>query len=168
MRMVSSSVLPPREGSPDMIARRATKPVATAVMAAGPASCTCRRTVLYVEDHPANAEAMAAVFAYLPAFRLIVAGDGRSALERAEAERPVLLLLDLQLPDCDGTELLLRLRALPALAATPAVAVTGSAPADLLATTSFVDVWSKPLRIARVLQGVERWAGAAVRPQAPA
>ena len=46
--------------------------------------------------------------------------------------------------------------------------MTGSAPADLLATSSFVDVWPKPLRIARVLQGVERWAGAAARPLSPA
>ena len=133
-----------------------------------PSFCTCRRPVLYVEDQPLNVEAMQAVFAYLPDYRLVAAGDGRSALLRAEAEPPALLLLDLGLPDMDGTELLLRLRALPDLARTPAVAVTAAAPHDLLATTSFLDVWTKPLRIARVLQGVERWAGAAARSASPA
>jgi len=133
-----------------------------------PSPCTCRRPVLYVEDQPLNVEAMQAVFAYLPDYRLVAAGDGRSALLRAEAEPPALLLLDLGLPDMDGTELLLRLRALPDLVRTPAVAVTASAPRDLLATTSFVDVWTKPLRIARVLQGVERWAATPVRMLSPA
>lgn len=123
------------------------------------AACDCqRRPVLYVEDRPALAEVMQAVFAYLPAFRLVVAGDAQTALRMAEAEPPALLLLDLGLPDLDGVELLVRLRALPALADTPAIAVTASAPADLLETTSFVEVWHKPLRIAGVLQGVEHWA----------
>ena len=71
--------------------------------------------------------------------------------------------LDLHLPDCHGADLLVQLRALPALADTPAIAVTADAAPDLLATTSFVDVWTKPLRVARVLQGVDRWAGAPTR-----
>ncbi len=127
--------------------------------------CSCRRPVLYVEDHPLNVEVMQCVFSYLPSYRLVVAADGASALRQAEAEPPALLLLDLGLPDLDGVELLDRLRRLPALAATPAIAVTGHAPPDLLGRTDFVDVWLKPLRVARVLQGVERWAGA-VSPQA--
>ena len=125
-----------------------------------PGRCGCRRPVLYVEDSPLNVEVMQCVFSYLPSYRLVVAGDGASAMRRAEVEPPALLLLDLGLPDLDGVELLSRLRGLPALASTPAIAVTGHAPPDLLAAGDFVDVWIKPLRVARVLQGVERWAAA--------
>jgi len=43
-------------------------------------------------------------------FEVIVAQDGEEALERAEADKPDLILLDLFLPKLDGFEVLFRLR----------------------------------------------------------
>jgi two-component system KDP operon response regulator KdpE len=43
-------------------------------------------------------------------FRVVEAGDGRSALELAVSRKPDMILLDLMLPDMDGLEVLKRLR----------------------------------------------------------
>src|SRR5437762_9753844 len=71
------------------------------------------RTVLYVEDHVVNVLLMQALFAKRPAVRLEVASTAELGLRAAADHRPDLLLLDLRLPDCHGSELLQRMRALP-------------------------------------------------------
>jgi len=63
--------------------------------------------VLYVEDHPVNVEVMRAIFALRPDLTLDVAVDGASGLNAATRHAPDLLLLDLRLPDCHGTALLI-------------------------------------------------------------
>ena len=55
----------------------------------------------------------------------VVVHDAPSALALATAEAPELALVDLGLPNIDGYELAERLRALPGLAQTPFIAVTG-------------------------------------------
>ncbi len=58
---------------------------------------------------------------------LLEAGDGRAALELAQRHRPDLILLDMHLPDTDGLTLVRELRAIPALQATPLVALSADA-----------------------------------------
>jgi two-component system cell cycle response regulator DivK len=53
--------------------------------------------------------------------------DGAGALAGIAAGRPDLVLLDISLPDMDGTEVLERLRGDPALADLPVIALTGHA-----------------------------------------
>jgi CheY-like chemotaxis protein len=53
--------------------------------------------------------------------------DGASALAGIAAARPDLVLLDISLPDLEGTEVLERLRSDPALADLPVIALTGHA-----------------------------------------
>ncbi len=66
--------------------------------------------ILIVED---EANIAAPVRAYLERAGFVVDHvlDGRSALERAAAQQPDLVLLDLNLPDIDGLEVCRRLRA---------------------------------------------------------
>lgn len=116
------------------------------------------RTVLYVEDHPINAMLMAAILERRPHLELVVASTGAEALRLAAGLRPALLLLDLGLPDCHGSELLPRLRALPGLQAVPAVAVTADALFDIEGT-GFAELWSKPLYLERVLARLDALAG---------
>lgn len=54
----------------------------------------------------------------------IMATDGRSALQAVRDDRPDLVLLDLDLPDLAGTEVLSRLRADPASRDLPVIVVT--------------------------------------------
>lgn len=53
-----------------------------------------------------------------------IAPTGLGAVEKAEAFRPSLVLLDIDLPDIDGHEVARRLRLVPALEVVPLVAVT--------------------------------------------
>lgn len=78
-------------------------------------------TVLVVED---DDEARAVLVRELGArgYRVQEASDGRSALERWEAGRPDVVLLDLGLPDIDGLEVIRRMRR---EAMTPIVILSG-------------------------------------------
>lgn len=111
-------------------------------------------TVLYVEDHPVNVLLMQALFAKRPRARLAVATTGEAGLQAAQAQAPDLLLLDLRLPDCHGSELLQRLRQLPGLAEVPAVAVTAEDTRDLGA--GFVEIWHKPMDMQATLLRLDR------------
>jgi CheY-like chemotaxis protein len=114
-----------------------------------------REVVLYVEDHPVNALLMQTVFELRPELELVVAVDGATAMAAARHLRPALLLLDLRLPDCYGTELLERMRRVPGWDAIPAIAVTAEAE-FMPAGTSFSDVWHKPLRVPTLLARLDR------------
>lgn len=116
-----------------------------------------REVVLYVEDHPVNVLLMQTVFELRPELDLVIAVDGQSAMALATAQQlhPSLLLLDLRLPDCHGTELLERMRLIPGWEQVPAIAVT--AEAEFMPTgTSFLDVWHKPLRVPTLLTRLDR------------
>lgn len=65
--------------------------------------------VLIVEDEPSIARALRMSLAARK-FEVDIAPDGRTALDIASRRGPGLVILDLGLPDMDGTEVLLRLR----------------------------------------------------------
>jgi len=68
------------------------------------------RTVLYIEDNPSNIRLVEAILAQRPEVTLLVATQGGLGLELAAEHRPALVLLDLNLPDMSGEEVLRRLR----------------------------------------------------------
>jgi CheY-like chemotaxis protein len=112
------------------------------------------QTVLYVEDNPVNAMLMTALFERCSQLRLVVARSGRQALEIAPGLQPVLLLLDLNLPDCHGSQLLAVMRHLPGYEDVPAVAVTADSE-FATAGTDFAELWAKPLNLSRVLERLD-------------
>jgi DNA-binding response OmpR family regulator len=65
--------------------------------------------VLLVDDDAAIRRTVAAGLE-LEGFEIVGASGGRAALEAAERVRPAAILLDLSMPDLDGTEVLRRLR----------------------------------------------------------
>jgi PAS domain S-box-containing protein len=122
---------------------------------------TCGR-VLYVEDNAVNVLLMEAIVGLRPGVTLQVCTDGAQALAAALAEPPALLLLDMQLPDGDGSALLQRLRAHAVLAAVPAVAVSAAARSDDLQrahAAGFAAYWTKPLTVDDVLAGLDKLLG---------
>lgn len=60
-------------------------------------------------------------------YGLIEAATGEDGLAAAETSRPDLILTDIQLPGVDGYEVTRRIKANPALRATPVIAVTSYA-----------------------------------------
>ncbi|MGY1744871.1 response regulator [Blastococcus sp. SYSU D00695] len=65
--------------------------------------------VLVVDDDPQLARALR-ITLRAAGYEVVVAPDGRSALQEAAAARPDVVVLDLGLPDLDGTEVLAGLR----------------------------------------------------------
>jgi CheY-like chemotaxis protein len=94
--------------------------------------------------------------------QLHVARSGREAetLLDEQGLRPDLLLLDLNLPDTGGPELLQRLRQRPALAAVPALLVTATTGDDAFAVSGdFQGCWFKPLDLDHTLAELDRLLG---------
>ncbi|MDD5628199.1 MAG: response regulator [Elusimicrobia bacterium] len=84
------------------------------------------KTILIVEDD-AKSRYLAKFILEKGGYRVVEAGDGQEALEKAAAEKPDLILMDMQLPRLDGYETTARLRADAALRHTPVVALTAYA-----------------------------------------
>ena len=72
--------------------------------------------ILGVEDNAANLELMRYLLT-AAGHRVITAANGREGLARALAERPDIVLCDLQMPVMDGYELARELKATPELGA---------------------------------------------------
>src|SRR3989442_3972474 len=68
------------------------------------------RTLLYIEDNAPNLRLIERVVGGRPGYRLLSAMQGSLGLELARQHDPDLILLDLNLPDISGAEVLRRLR----------------------------------------------------------
>lgn len=118
--------------------------------------------VLYAEDDPTHRVLMQALFRMRPHLELLLARDGAQATALAHDSQPALLLVDIRLPDCLGSELVPLLRLRFGWHDVPAVAVTAETSYELNA--SFVEVWRKPLDLVMVLQRLDELLPAAARP----
>lgn len=107
-------------------------------------------SVLYVEDSPLNVIVMEAMFEQRRDLRLHVAEAGMPAWRLSARLQPSLLLIDLNLPDCHGSELLKLLRMRRGWARVPAIAVTADSDFDALGA-GFQEMWPKPLDVRRTL-----------------
>jgi two-component system cell cycle response regulator DivK len=85
-----------------------------------------RGTVLVVEDNEDNRALVVKVLAR-QGYRMIEAASGEEALQRAEAERPDLVLMDLNLAGMTGFEATRRFKEHPGLRTVPVVALTAYA-----------------------------------------
>jgi CheY-like chemotaxis protein len=122
-------------------------------------------SVLYIEDNAVNVMVVRELIGLRPNVTLHVAADGRGGLDAAMRHRPDLVLVDMQLPDMDGHELLRRLHAqqLPSRI----VALSANAMPDALKRArdaGFDDYWTKPIDIGQFLASLDRLA-AAPRPE---
>ena len=92
----------------------------------------CQFTVLYIEDNPANMRLVGQVLGQRSNIDLLTAQEPYQGLELADAGRPDLILLDINLPDMDGYELLARLRARESGHSIPILAISANAmPKDI-------------------------------------
>lgn len=107
-------------------------------------------SVLYIEDSPLNVIVMEAMFEQRRDLRLHVAEAGMPAWRLSASLKPALLLVDLNLPDCHGSDLLQLLRMRTGWADVPAIAVTADSDFDAL-RVGFLELWAKPLDVRRTL-----------------
>ena len=106
--------------------------------------------ILVVEDNERNRKLVRTILEFR-GYDVVECDDGEPSLELARAHRPVLVLMDIQLPKMNGVEALLRLRADPDTRAIPVVAVTASvtpSERERVVSAGFNGYISKPIDVA--------------------
>lgn len=119
---------------------------------------TARRTVLHIEDNPANLKLMRVILASRPHLELLDAATAEAGLELAQRSPPDLVLVDLNLPGMDGFSALQRLRDMPGLTAVPVIAVTANAmrgDVERGLAAGFSRYLTKPLDVVKLLDAVD-------------
>jgi PAS domain S-box-containing protein len=94
--------------------------------------------------------------------RVVVARNGVEAIDRAVESSPDLILMDIQMPEMDGLEATRRLRAMPACATTPIIALTALAmpdDRDRCLEAGANEYLSKPLNLHRLVGLIDRLLG---------
>ncbi|MGO9443939.1 MAG: ATP-binding protein [Thiobacillaceae bacterium] len=108
------------------------------------------RTLLYVEDNPANLELVEQIVARRPDLRLLGAADGNIGIEFARAYQPEVILMDLNLPGISGVEAMKILRADPLTAHIPIIALSANALAhdiEKALAAGFFNYLTKPIKV---------------------
>lgn len=120
------------------------------------------KRVLIVDDNEDNRQILIDLLS-ANGFQVLEALTGADAVDIAIREAPDLVLMDIQLPGIDGHEATRRIKAIPALARTPVIAVTSYALAgdDRKATDAGCDAYiTKPYSpralLARVREILDR------------
>ncbi|MDD5168385.1 MAG: PAS domain S-box protein, partial [Syntrophales bacterium] len=85
--------------------------------------CARLRTLLYVEDNPANMMLVEQIIARYPNIHLLTAMSGNSGIEIARLSQPEVILMDINLPDISGSEAMKILHADPATFHIPVIAL---------------------------------------------
>jgi signal transduction histidine kinase/ActR/RegA family two-component response regulator len=142
------------------VLRNAVATPATPAMPIAPsANAPARARLLYIEDNAVNVMLVTELVATLPGLSLDSEATGQAGVERALAERPDLILIDMQLPDFDGLEVLRRLRADARTASIACVALSANAmPEDIARARAagFADYWTKPIDFKAFLAALAR------------
>lgn len=114
--------------------------------------------ILLVEDNEMNRDMLSRRLARR-GFEVLIAENGERAVAMTGSERPDLVLMDMSLPVIDGWEATRRLKADPATAAIPVIALTAHAMAsdrERAMEAGCDDYDSKPVDLARLLEKIEK------------
>jgi CheY-like chemotaxis protein len=126
-----------------------------------PAAISC--DVLYIEDDLVNFTLVERILEFRPALKLMHARCGEMGVELAQAHRPKLILLDLNLPDIHGSEVLRRLQDEPTTSKVPVVVLSADAtPSQIerLLTAGARNYLTKPFDIDPFLAVVDEMVAA--------
>jgi CheY-like chemotaxis protein len=115
------------------------------------------RTVLYVEDNPANLKLVERLVGRRQDLRLMSAIDGNRGIELARTFQPDVILMDINLPGISGIEALRILREDPTTAHIPVIAVSANAiPRDIEKglEAGFVKYLTKPIKVGEFMDAL--------------
>jgi CheY-like chemotaxis protein len=116
------------------------------------------RTLLYVEDNPANLALVEQLIARRSDLRLLTAVNGTLGIEAARSSRPDVILMDINLPGISGLEALAILREDPATARIPIVALSANAmPRDIQKglEAGFFYYLTKPIKVKEFMDTID-------------
>jgi CheY-like chemotaxis protein len=117
------------------------------------------RTLLYVEDNPANLMLVEQIIEDQPNLRMLSASDGRLGVGMAKAHLPDVILMDINLPGINGFEALKLLREDPATKQIPVVALSANAmPRDILKglDAGFFRYLTKPIKVKELIDSLSQ------------
>ena len=117
-----------------------------------------QRTVLYVEDNPANLELVEQLIARRSDLRLLGAATGDLGVEYAKAYLPNVILMDINLPGMSGIEAMRMLHADPTTAHIPIVALSANAvPRDIEKgmAAGFFNYITKPIKVTEFMDALD-------------
>jgi len=113
--------------------------------------------ILLVEDNEMNADMLSRRLERR-GHQVSIAVDGQEGLDRARAEAPEVILMDMSLPVLDGWEATRRLKTAPETAAIPVIALTAHAMVEDRQRAMEVgcdDYDTKPVELRRLLRKIE-------------
>jgi CheY-like chemotaxis protein len=120
---------------------------------------------LYVEDNPSNVAFMRDLIADLEGIRLTTAPTAEIGLSLARAERPDLVIMDINLPGMSGIEARRQLLEWPETRSTPVIALSAAAmvgEAKRIRAAGFQRYLTKPVQIDELVAALDEFtAGAA-------
>lgn len=111
-------------------------------------------TVLYIEDNIANLRLMEVALERAPQVELLTATQGKLGLDLALAHQPDLIMLDMQLADIAGQDVLIRLKSNPETQHIPVIVISADATRGKIKRTLAAgasDYLTKPFNIKHLL-----------------
>jgi PAS domain S-box-containing protein len=117
-----------------------------------------KRTLLYVEDNPANLELVEQLVSRRADLHLITSPDAERGIALARQEHPSLILMDLNLPGISGIEAMWMLRADSSTAHIPVIALSANAlPRDVTRALSagFFNYVTKPIKVDQLMYAID-------------
>jgi CheY-like chemotaxis protein len=118
-----------------------------------------RKKVLIIEDEDVCAQLVDLVINKRQV-DVIVAPDGEQGVQKASAERPDLIFLDIMLPKMNGYDVIRALKRDPALAAIPIVVLSaraGDEGRQLVRETGCQEFIPKPFKVAQIRGAIQRF-----------
>jgi signal transduction histidine kinase/ActR/RegA family two-component response regulator len=143
-----------RDVTPQLAAGNA-MPAELAPQAQGDAAL---RTLLYVEDNPANLMLVEQIIEDHPHMRMLSARDGNLGIALARAHLPDVILMDINLPGISGFQVLKILREDPATAHIPVLAISANAmPRDIQKglEAGFFRYLTKPIKVNEFMNALD-------------
>jgi NO-binding membrane sensor protein with MHYT domain/CheY-like chemotaxis protein len=128
---------------------------------AGAKSLSGRRnavSLLYIEDNPSNIELMQGLIEALDGIELLTAATPTHGLSLAGTRRPDVIVLDIDLPEMNGYEVLKRLKANPETAHIPVIALSAAAmPRDVERgrAAGFKHYLTKPIKVREFIAALD-------------
>jgi CheY-like chemotaxis protein len=113
--------------------------------------------ILLIEDNEMNRDMLSRRL-IKRGYEVVIAVDGQEGVDKARAESPALVLMDMSLPILDGWEATRELRADPATRSIPVIALTAHAMAgdrEKALAAGCDDFDTKPIELERLLGKIE-------------
>ncbi len=117
-----------------------------------------QRTLLCVDDNPADLLLIGRLIARRPDIHLLCESDGRCAVETARCARPDVILMDINLPGIDGWQALEMLADDAATASIPVIALSANAMPDDIEKSlqaGFFRYLTKPIKVSELMDTLD-------------